>query len=95
MNAWATLDHLSAIASAPRRRARSGDLVERIADGLATSGVFEIQGDLLPIQSVVDFNWAARQAGRLLGIRVHIEVQHPRAADKRAQVRVTPLRPPE
>lgn len=93
---WATLDHLLAITSTPSRRTRSEDLVDAIADGLATAGEFVTRVDLLPSQQVVDFNWAAHQAGRRLGIRVQVDVEHTRAAaDGRAQARVTPLQPPE
>jgi hypothetical protein len=92
---WTTLDHLLAITSAPQRRTRSENLVDEIANALATAGQFETRVDLLPSQQVVDFNWAAHQAGRRLGIRIHVDVQHTRATlDGRAQVRVTPLRPP-
>jgi hypothetical protein len=97
MNVWTTLDHLLAISSAAERRTRSNDLVEEIADGLSVSGEYVTRVDVLPTQHVVDFNWAAHQAGRRLGIRVHVDVQHATAtaAGGLAQVRVAPLRPPE
>lgn len=96
VNVRADLDHLLAVTSAPGRRTRSEDLVTEIADALATAGEYQSRIDLIPTQQVVDFNWAAHQAGRRLGIRVHVDVQIARAtADGRAQVRVTPQRPPE
>jgi hypothetical protein len=97
MNVWTTLDHLLAISSAAERRTRSNDLVEEIADGLSVSGEYVTRVDVLPTQHVVDFNWAAHQAGRRLGIRVHVDVQYATAtaAGGLAQVRVAPLRPPE
>lgn len=97
MNVWTTLDHVMAISSAAERRGRSDDLVAEIADGLAASGEYVTKVGVLPTQQVVDFNWAAHQAGRRLGIRVHVDVEHNKAmsAEGWAQVRVAPLRPPE
>ena len=96
MSVWATLDRLMAISSAAERRTRSDDLVAEITDGLAVSGEYVTGVNLLPTQHVVDFNWAAHQAGRRLGIRVHVDVEYATAAaDGRAQVRVRPLRPPD
>jgi hypothetical protein len=75
---------------------RSDDLVAEIADGVATSGQYVGRVDLLPTQQIVDFNWAAHQAGRRLGIRIQVDAKYARAsADGRVQVSVTPLRPPE
>lgn len=66
-----------------------------IADALAASGEYVTRIAPQPAQRVVDFNWAARQAGRRLGIRVHVDMKYSRAApDGKAQVRVTPLTPP-
>lgn len=73
MNLWTTLDRLLAIASAPGRRLRSDDLVADITDSLATSGRYTTQVDLLPTRQVLDFNWAAHEAGRRLGIRVRVD----------------------
>jgi hypothetical protein len=96
MSVWTTLDRLMAISSAAERRTRSDDLVAEIADSLAVSGEYVTGVGLLPTQQVVDFNWAAHQAGRRLGIRVHVDVQYATAAtDGCAQVRVRPLRPPD
>jgi hypothetical protein len=96
MSVWTTLDRLMAISSAAERRTRSDELVAEIADGLAVSGEYVTGVDLLPTQQVVDFNWAAHQAGRRLGIRIHVDVQYATtAADGLAEVRVRPLRPPD
>jgi len=96
MSVWTTLDRLMAISSAAERRTRSDDLVAEIADGLAVSGEYVTGVDLLPTRQVVDFNWAAHQAGRRLGIRIHVDVQYAAAAaEGRAQVRVAPMRPPD
>jgi hypothetical protein len=95
MSVWTTLDRLMAISSAAERRTRSDGLVADITDGLAVSGEYLTRVDVLPTEQVVDFNWAAHQAGRRLGIRVHVDVEHATAAaaEGRAQVRVAPLRP--
>lgn len=67
-----------------------------IADALAAAGEYVTRIDLHPSQNVADFNWAAHQAGRRLGLRIHVDLQIAKAAaDGRAQVRVTPQRPPD
>lgn len=77
------------------RGAEPEDLVTEIANALATAGEYAARIALEPTQRVVDFNWAARQAGRRLGIRVDIDRTITKASDGRAQVRVTALRPPD
>lgn len=95
MNMWTTLDQITAIAGAAERGTRSDDLVAEIADGLVAAGEYVTRVDVLPTQHVVDFNSAAHQAGRRLGIRIHVDVQYAKvAADGRARVRVAPLQPP-
>jgi hypothetical protein len=45
-----------------------------------------------PSQHVVDLNWAARKAGRRLGIRVVVNTKVNEVAfDEEAEVRVTPV----
>jgi hypothetical protein len=96
LNVFTTLDRVMAVTSAPGRRMRSDDLVAEITDALATAGEYMTRIDLLPTQQVVDFNWAAHQAGRRLGIRMQVDVQIAKAAaNGLAQVRVTPQRPPD
>jgi hypothetical protein len=96
MSVWTTLDRVMALTSAAERRSRSDELVDEIADGLAVAGEYVTRVDVLPTQQVVDFNWAAHQAGRRLGVRIHVEVEHAKASvDGQGQVRVTPLRPPD
>ena len=96
MNFRASLDRALAISSAAERRTRSDDLVEEIANALATAGEYVTRIDLLPTQHVVDFNWAAHQAGRRLGIRIQVDVKVARAApDGRSEVRVGPQPPPD
>ena len=60
MEVWTTLEHLVAITSAVERPTRSDDLVAEIADGLAVAGEYVTKVDVVPIQHVVDFNWAAQ-----------------------------------
>lgn len=96
MNVLARLDHLLSVTSAAERRGRSDDLVNEIADALAAAGEYVTRIDLLPTQRVVDFNWAAHQAGRRVGMRIHVDVQIAKVAvDGRAQVRVAPQQPPD
>jgi hypothetical protein len=96
LSVWTTLDQLMAIPSAAARRGRSEDLVEEIADGLATAGRYATRVDVLATQQAVDFNWAAQQAGRRLGIRIQLEVRRGRTqADDHTEVWVTPQEPPQ
>lgn len=91
-----TLDELIEISDDAERRSRSNDLVNEIADGLATAGEYLTRIDVLPTKHVVDFNWAAHQAARRLGIRVHVDVRHAKATvDGRAEVRVAAQSAPE
>jgi hypothetical protein len=94
LSVWASRDDLLVATSASERRTPSHDLVAEIADALAAAGEYVTRIDLRPSQNVVDFNWAAHQAGRRLGFRIHVDMQITKAAtDGRAQVRVTPQRP--
>jgi hypothetical protein len=96
LSVWGKLDRLMSITSAAGRRSRSDGLVEEIADALATAGEYVSRVDLMPTQRIVDFNWAAHQAGRRLGIRVEVDVQVAKASpDGRARVRVTAQQPPD
>jgi hypothetical protein len=94
MEVWATLEHLVTTASTVERPTMSEGIVAQIADALAVAGEYATWVDVEPTQHVVDFNWAAHQAGRRLGIRIHVEVEHAKeAADGRVVVRVTAQRP--
>ena len=95
MSVLGRLEHLSNLAHAVERGGRSDDLVQEIAEALVASGEYVTRVDVLPAQQVVDFNWAARQAGRSVGIRVQVEVEVSKTTfDGRAQVRVTRQRAP-
>lgn len=84
----------------PLRNATGGtrvanDLAAEIADALRTAGEYVARVALLPTQQLVDFHWAAHQAGRRLGFKVKVDVRVPKdAVDSRAEVRVRPRRDP-
>ena len=92
MNPWAHHDRFSAINDAATRRARTEDLVAEIAAALSVAGEYVARLDLQPTQRIVDFNWAARQAGRRLGIRVDVTSRI--KSDGQLQVSVRPGLPP-
>jgi hypothetical protein len=95
MNVFESLDHVLGVTTAVERRGRSDDLVTEIADALVAAGEYVTRVDLMPTQQVVDFNWAAHQAGRNLGIRIQVEVKVAKAdPDGRAQVWVRPQSSP-
>ena len=95
MSVLGHLDYLYNLTAAVERRGRSDDLVQEIAEALVAAGEYVTRVGVLPAQKVVDFNWAAHQAGRSVGIRVQVEVEVSKATlDGRAQVRVTPQRAP-
>jgi hypothetical protein len=93
MTAWRNADRYRAITeSAERRAAQSERLISQIVNALAASGEFVATLALEPAQQVVDLKWAARQAGRLLGMRIDIHQTISKASDQ-THVRVvgTPL----
>jgi len=95
LNLWAALDQLNAVTSASRRRTRSEELVDQIADALATAGSYVARADLLPTEQVLDLNWAAHQAARRLGIRIQIQTHGAKTpGDGPAQIRISQLQPP-
>jgi hypothetical protein len=66
------------------------DLVAEIAGALAEAGEYVARIDLVPTQKLVDFHWAAHQAGRRTGIKVAIDVSVSTDGGTRAVVRVHP-----
>ena len=94
MSTWGSPERFLAIGGDAERRARSEEMVAEIADALAAAGEYETCIDAQTTQRIVDFNWSARQAGRRLGIRVHVDIRYSRAPEGQAEARVTPLRPP-
>jgi hypothetical protein len=93
MTAWRSADRYRAITeSAERRTAQSEGLISEIVNALAASGEFVASIDLEPAQQVVDLKWAARQAGRDLGMRIDIHQTISKASDQ-TQVRVTGTQP--
>ena len=49
-------------------------LAGAIVHALETEGEFVVELDPMPIQRMVDLRWAAHQAGRILGVKVRVEV---------------------
>lgn len=95
MSTWGSPERFLAVGGDAERRGRSDELVREITDALASAGVYEARIDAQTTQRVVDFNWSARQAGRRLGISVHVDIRHFRTeAEGEAEARVTPLNPP-
>lgn len=96
LSVWASPEPYDAFTSTAERRSRSDALVEEIAVALAAAGEHAARIDMLPIQRLVDFKWAAHQAGRRLGMRIRIEVQLAKVdADGLVPVGVTPKQPPD
>lgn len=82
MNVWGSPDRLLAIArAADRKAAQSEELINEIVNALAVSGEYLTQLSLESTQRVVDLKWAARQAGRRLGMSVEIHEEISRATD--------------
>jgi hypothetical protein len=92
MNLWGSPDRFLAMRDAAERKLEIEDLVTEIASGLVLAGEYVARIDLQPTQRVVDFSWAARQAGRRLGIRVDVTSRMIKA-DGQLQVSVTPAMP--
>lgn len=96
MTAWGSPHRVLAVDEAAERRDRPDDLVGEIAAALAAAGRYVARVDQQPAQRVVDVTWAARQAGRRLGMRVQVDTTSSRAAaDGKAEVRVTAVAPSE
>lgn len=72
MNLWGSAERFLALTDTADRRLERDDLVGEIASGLAVAGHYLTRLDLQHAQRIVDFSWAARQAGRRLGIRVDV-----------------------
>jgi hypothetical protein len=56
------------------------DLVIEIAAKLWVHGTYEVELVPVPAQRFVDLQWAARQAGKVLGARSSVDVSPPRGA---------------
>lgn len=91
MNPWGNADRFLAIRDTADRRSDREDLVAEIVAGLSLAGEYAACLDLQPTQRVADFNWAARQAGRRLGIRVDVSSRVAKGAGQvHVRVRVIP-----
>ena len=53
------------------------DLVVEIAAKLLVDGEYVTELDALPTQRLVDHQWAAHQAGRVLGVRARVRLSGP------------------
>jgi len=92
MNPWPSADRFQAIPDTGDRRSPSEELVVDIAGALSMAGEYVVRIDLQPAQRIVDVNWAARQAGRRLGIRIDVSSKIIKS-DGQLQVRVSALYP--
>jgi hypothetical protein len=73
MTAWGSPDRYFAITDAAGRRlAQTEDLIAEIVNAMAVAGEFAQRVDLESAQRVANLTWAARQAGRRLGMPVDI-----------------------
>ena len=93
MNLWGSPDRFLPIWDRANRKSESEDRIAEIASALTAAGEYLTRIDLQPTQRIVDFNWAARQAGRQLGIRVDVESRIIKS-DGQLQVRVSAFRQP-
>ena len=75
MNVWTTPDRHAAKVEAAVRRASTYDLVAEIRDALAVAGHYAARVETEPRQRMVDFTWAAHQAGRELGRSARVDLQ--------------------
>jgi hypothetical protein len=80
--------------NAERSRDPQWDLVIEIAAMLWVHGAHVIEVDSFPTQRFVDVQWAARQAGRVLGGRAEVVVSPPPDSESRlTRVSVTYVDP--
>ena len=91
MSAWMSSEHEAMVIDG---RPIAEDLVAEITSALATAHEYVTCIRTEPTQRVIDFSWAARQAGRRLGIRVDIDMTITKSSDAQAQVRVSTVRAP-
>jgi hypothetical protein len=93
MNPWAGADRFLAVSDTADRGPGAEDLIVDIAAALSVASEYVVRIDLQPTQRVADFNWAARQAGRRLGIRVDVTSTIIKS-EGQLQVRVSAASPP-
>jgi hypothetical protein len=65
------------------------DLALTIAGKLWLYGEHVIEIDPVPTQGLVDLQWAARQAGRLIGVRTELEIEPVGLPSPEVLVRIT------
>ena len=81
------------ISNTVERRSEAEHLITEIVGALCLTGEYVAHMDLRPVQRIVDFSWAARQAGRRLGIRVDVTSRIINAVDQ-VELSVKTLSPP-
>ena len=69
------------------------DLTLEIAGKLWLYGEHVVEIDPTPTQRRVDLQWAARQAGRLLGVRTHLEIGPTEGPSPALSMRITYVDP--
>lgn len=94
MNLRGSAERFLALADTADRRSERDDVVAQITSGLAVAGHYVTRLDLQYTQRIVDFSWAARQAGRRLGIRVDVTSRVIKSDDQ-LEVHVKALTPPK
>jgi len=95
LDSWVGVQGATAVPGASSHLER-GDLAIEIAQALGSTGQYLATVSLGSRQEFVDLNWAAREAGRRLGTRVHLDVQISKApSGAQAEVRVSAQRPPD
>lgn len=90
MNTWGSAERF--LAMVDTRIVDREALVAEIANALAVRSEYVVRINLEQTQRAVDFSWAARQAGRRLGVRVNV-TSHPIKADDHMQMHVTAIEP--
>ena len=65
------------------------DLTLEIAGKLWLYGEHVVEIDAVPTQALVDLQWAARQAGRLIGVRTELDIAPVGEPSRQVVVRIT------
>ena len=93
MNVPGYPDRFSSFHEATAPRTASDELVAKMAEALALSGEHVAQVDLQPTQRLVDFTWAAHQAGRRIGVRIDVTTTLINGQGE-AELRIRVIQPP-
>ena len=93
MNLQASAERFLAMIDTADRRAQAEHLIAEISGALGVAEEYVARIDLEQTQRIVDLSWAARQAGRRLGIRVEVTSEIIKA-EGQVQVHVKASSPP-